>query len=181
MTRSHLSPQGGAALIVALVFLLILTILGVTAMSGANLQEKMAGNLQDQNLAFQSAETALIAAEDWINNQVSKPIFPNESIGLYVPSTGAKAVWESVDWTGSNVVIYPNQPGRAVTGDSLRVAQQPRYLIEDLGEVAEQNGSLTVAANYKGKGNTVLRVTTHATGRSPETVSELQTTYARKY
>jgi len=51
--------QTGAALIVSLVLLLIMTVLGVTAMRTTTLQERMAGNLRDNNLAFQDAEAAL--------------------------------------------------------------------------------------------------------------------------
>jgi type IV pilus assembly protein PilX len=41
----------------SLVILLILTILGVTALSTSSLQEKMAGNIQDVTRAFQAAES----------------------------------------------------------------------------------------------------------------------------
>ena len=43
----------------ALVILLILTILGVAAMSNTSLQEKMAGNVQEQTRAFEAAESGL--------------------------------------------------------------------------------------------------------------------------
>jgi len=61
--------QLGVALVVALVFLLVLTILGVTAMQSATLQERMAGNLRDRNVGFQAAEAALRVGEDWLQNQ----------------------------------------------------------------------------------------------------------------
>lgn len=51
--------QRGAALIMALVILLILTILGVTAMSTSSLEQKMAGNIQDLTRAFQAAESGI--------------------------------------------------------------------------------------------------------------------------
>lgn len=47
------------ALIMALVILLILTILGVTAMTTSSLEEKMSGNIQEQNRAFQAAESGI--------------------------------------------------------------------------------------------------------------------------
>lgn len=49
--------ERGTALIMSLVILLILTILGVTAMSTSSLQEKMAGNLQDMVRAIEAAES----------------------------------------------------------------------------------------------------------------------------
>ena len=51
--------QGGAILIVTLLFLVILTMLGVTAMTGATMEERMAGNTRDTSLALQAAESAL--------------------------------------------------------------------------------------------------------------------------
>lgn len=51
--------QKGAALAMALVILLILTILGVTAMSTSSLEQKMAGNIQDVTRAFQAAESGV--------------------------------------------------------------------------------------------------------------------------
>lgn len=51
--------QQGAVLIVALVFLVILTIAGVTAMRFATIEERMAGNIQFRNQAFQIAQSEL--------------------------------------------------------------------------------------------------------------------------
>lgn len=51
--------ERGMALVMALVILVILTILGITAMSTSSLQEKMAGNVQEQTRAFQAAESGL--------------------------------------------------------------------------------------------------------------------------
>lgn len=56
--------QRGTALIMSLVILLILTILGVTAMGTATLEERMAGNTQETNKAFQAAESGLNQAMD---------------------------------------------------------------------------------------------------------------------
>ena len=62
----------------ALVFLLLLTILGIAALNTTSLEEKMAHNVKDRNLAFQAAESALIVAENWIYTQIGKPVFPNK-------------------------------------------------------------------------------------------------------
>jgi len=56
---ASMSRERGMVLVMALVILLILTILGVTAMSTSGLQEKMAGNAQEQTQAFQAAESGL--------------------------------------------------------------------------------------------------------------------------
>lgn len=56
----------GSVLIVSLVFLLLLTIVGVSAMNMTNLEEKMSGNFRDHDLAFQTAESALLDAEEFV-------------------------------------------------------------------------------------------------------------------
>jgi type IV pilus assembly protein PilX len=56
--------QKGATLIVALIMLLLLTIIGMASINDTNLQEKMAGNLREKNIAFQAAEAALRKGEE---------------------------------------------------------------------------------------------------------------------
>jgi Tfp pilus assembly protein PilV len=51
--------QSGAVLIVAMIILVVLTLLGITAMNTSSLQEKIASNTQEQVHAFQAAETGL--------------------------------------------------------------------------------------------------------------------------
>lgn len=51
--------QRGAALVMALVILLILTLLGITAMGTSSLEEKMAGNIQEATRAFEAGESGL--------------------------------------------------------------------------------------------------------------------------
>lgn len=55
--------QHGGALITGLIMLVALTLLGITVLQSANLQERMSGNTRDRNLALQAAEAALRDAE----------------------------------------------------------------------------------------------------------------------
>ncbi|MDQ2695072.1 MAG: PilX N-terminal domain-containing pilus assembly protein [Pseudomonadota bacterium] len=57
------NSQQGNTLLLILVFLAVLTILGLTAMQDTTLQERMAGNLRERSLAFQAAESALRETE----------------------------------------------------------------------------------------------------------------------
>ena len=50
-------------LLVSLVFLLLLTLIGLSSMQSANLQEKMAGSVSLRNQSFQAAEAALRVGE----------------------------------------------------------------------------------------------------------------------
>ena len=56
--------QKGAALVVGLILLVVITLIGVSAMQSTTLQEKMAGNLRDSNLSFQAAEVGLRFCEN---------------------------------------------------------------------------------------------------------------------
>jgi len=60
---SYPRAEHGMALILALIFLLVLTILGVGAMQNTLLQERMAGNYAERNQAFQMAELAVRSVE----------------------------------------------------------------------------------------------------------------------
>lgn len=57
-----LPPQRGIALVMALVMLMILTMLGLTAMSTSSLEEKMSGNIQESTRAFEAAESGISSA-----------------------------------------------------------------------------------------------------------------------
>ena len=56
-------PQRGMALLFSLVFLLLLTLVGISSMQNATLQEKMAGSVTFRNTSFQTAEAALRTGE----------------------------------------------------------------------------------------------------------------------
>jgi type IV pilus assembly protein PilX len=55
--------QRGAVMAVSLLLLLVLTVLALTASQSTVLQERMAGNARDVDLAFQAAEAGLRDAE----------------------------------------------------------------------------------------------------------------------
>lgn len=55
--------QRGMALLVSLVFLLLLTLIGISSMQNATLQEKMAGSVGLRNQSFQTAEAVLRVGE----------------------------------------------------------------------------------------------------------------------
>ena len=74
--RLHLqfpSRQRGAVLVVALLMLLVMTVLGVTAMQMSRMEERMAGNSRDINLAFQGAEAGLRDAEERLRVLIARP------------------------------------------------------------------------------------------------------------
>lgn len=59
--------HSGAALVISLLLLLVMTLLGLGASQSTRLQERMAGNQRDQELALQAAEAALRYAESKVS------------------------------------------------------------------------------------------------------------------
>ena len=115
---------------------------------------------------------------------MGKPVFPNNGIGLYVPVTSDTVAipnWDSVNWSGSNVVAYPSTPGTTVSGSLGKIQSQPKYIIEDMGDIPESGGSLVTTSSYKSGGTTVLRITARGTGGTDAAVVMVQSTYSRAF
>ncbi len=71
--KATIKRQRGAVLIMALLLVMVLTILGVSAMQGGVMEERMAGNAHDHHMAFQSAESGLRDATAWIDTLTARP------------------------------------------------------------------------------------------------------------
>lgn len=67
------SQQRGATLVVALIVLLALTLIGTGSLQSNILQSRMVANQQNQEIAFQSAESGLLSAEEWLGGLNSEP------------------------------------------------------------------------------------------------------------
>jgi type IV pilus assembly protein PilX len=161
--------QQGVALIVALVFLLLMTVLGVAAIRTTTLEERMAGNLHDKNLAFQAAEAGLRAGEEFLQ-QAALPQFAGSDGLLQMQDEGGSAdFWSSYAW-GSN--------SKAVTLDDLDppLAAQPRYVIEELPPLPAADGSVKFGALPEVG---FYRITARGVGGTADAVAILQTTYRR--
>ena len=56
---ARLPNQQGSVLIISLLILLVLTIIGATALNSTVMEEKMSSNFQQGNIAFQAAESGI--------------------------------------------------------------------------------------------------------------------------
>jgi len=116
--------QSGAALVLALIFLLLMTLLSTSTMRSAAMQERMAGNTRDYNLGFQAAEAALRTAEDYLRTTVTLPDF-DDSGAHYVVNSANRPSWHTYPPSdGSGYIAYP--------ADISGTAQRPRYFLERL-------------------------------------------------
>jgi type IV pilus assembly protein PilX len=175
MTSQLANKQQGLALVVSLIMLLLMTLLAVNSMQTTVLEEKMAGNYKDRNMAFQSAESGLRAGEDYLRDTAALPIFDGATAGLYQPTITGQARWNLIDWSQAGQV-------RAYVGsiDSYGGAQLladlPNYIIEEMQPVLSEGASLEVGTALE---NRYYRVTSQAVGGTASSVVMLQTTYKR--
>ena len=156
ITKNHstISRQQGAVLFVALVFLLLLTLLGLTASSTSILQERMTGGMRNSQLAMMGSESALRGGEVDLWTAASRSSYTDG--GLALPPCGHSGVQpcvyqrtngiadlRTVKFRATKQWINASSDGAAsysgvVSGLSgadatASLATQPRYLIEDLG------------------------------------------------
>jgi type IV pilus assembly protein PilX len=119
--------QSGAALILALIFLLLMTLLSTSSMRTATMQERMAGNARDWNLGFQSAEAALRVAEDYLMEETDALPDINDADGFYNVNSANRPVW-----TGDT----PSDGGGYIVSDAVPgTYQPPKYYIEKLSSI----------------------------------------------
>jgi type IV pilus assembly protein PilX len=156
--------------------LLLLTIIGTTGMSVVSLEEKMAGNLRDRNLAFQAAESALALGEAAIAAKptITCPGGANPA-GFYLPMDfncdGAKEttqVWDAALWTDDTKSVKYNTDANATTIDLTGLSANPRFIVEDLG-VVDCLGSVIGSLGCRN-----YRITARATGGTMASVVILQ-------
>jgi type IV pilus assembly protein PilX len=136
------ADQRGVSLVIVLLFLVMLSILGTTAIQTSSLEEKMTGNERDRQIAFEAAEAALRDAE----REIFQSLNPNSPFvstcvdGLCMPATTAVPQWEAVDWLSATPRQYGAFTGVGaypVTG----LANSPRYIIELLPRMAPTSGN----------------------------------------
>jgi type IV pilus assembly protein PilX len=125
------NPQErGAALITALMILLIMTLLGITAITTSSLEQKMAGNMRDQYMAQQAGDSIIRDAESWIFKLTTKPtpVCPPASTERVWDTTCLPDVTQQSDsWWSTN--------GYAANVSNSYVNQNPRYVDELLQRV----------------------------------------------
>jgi len=98
--------QQGSVLVIALLLLLVLTILAVASMSGTIMQERMAGNVNLQTLAFNAASAGVATSINFADPDTWEVDDANE------PRTclrGAGSEWKSA-WTDLNEFRGANTP-----------------------------------------------------------------------
>ncbi len=154
---SHFSSsnkQRGAVLFVALVFLILLTLLGVVASNTSIMQERMTGGMRNHQMALMGSESALRGGEFTVWSAALRASLASggDAMPPCVASGAQPCVYDrpngvenplvtafrsSKTWlpAGSDGAVgyTPVVTGLSSVTASASLAVQPRYLIEDLG------------------------------------------------
>ena len=196
------AAQRGVVLVLALIFLLLLTIIAVAASGRSLLQERMAGGLLNAQRAEMSAQTALRGAE-WrlwssaanVGNTLGcgtdlfkacyiyDPLHPNTDVVNFRTKPG----WDGITATPD---AYQEYKGAADSVDFTapvngKLAFNPRYIVEDMGPVRppgagpqHESGQTGPTGSGPGQVNAeIYRITARATGGDKNTVRVLESTF----
>ncbi len=101
--------QKGATMVIALLILVLIMMIGVTAVSTSNTQYKLAGNLQFEDGAMNNAESAVGFAENWLATSTSAvpPVPHILDVGFTTATAGLMPIASSntpltMTWSDSN-------------------------------------------------------------------------------
>lgn len=159
MTTSSPHRQRGLALIVGLLILLLITIIGVTAMRSTTMEEHMAGNMQRRDASFQAAEAALRAGEKKLN-AATLPAF-NGTNGYYPASSPSqKPRWETINWSDPSAVIQYkgtlNHASASYFIERLPIAYGPAQSVNASAPATRLSGYRVTARGVDANGNAVV-------------------------
>ncbi len=173
--RIDATRQRGAILVVSLLLLLVMTLLGLTAMQVTRMEERMAGNTRDINLAFQGAEAGLRDAEERIRLFVARPTYCSSAPCLVWQKDVAPMDLRNQlqSWWNTNATEY----GVGGTQEVTYTAREPQAVTEELGFIAD---SLTTGHGPP-QGRDFFRVTAHSSGGTDAAQAVLETTYTRRF
>ena len=158
--NSYRNNEQGFVLITALLLLIVMTLLGVSAISSVTLQERMASNMREKAKAFESASFAVREGEKAL------------SIVLDYPAPASLA---------TDVVIDINAD---CPDTKCLVAQNPEYDLAEVTDMFIAGGALTPATQQGTRSQAkayFYGVTAEGWGGNTAAYSNQMSVYARIY
>lgn len=158
--------QAGAVLVTGLIFLMVLTMFVLAMVRGGSLEERMARNASDRQVAMEAAEAVLRDAESTLFS--GRPFDPYDSSqfnnacgnGLCFRPHAAKR-WQTLDWSSAASTRSFAAPASAIA----RLTVQPRYIVEIVTAPIKsssagqcENGLARITARGQGNGGAVAFV-----------------------
>lgn len=176
--------QKGIILFVSLILLLVLSLLGITLARTQTVEERLAQNEDNHQIALEAAEAAMhVAVDDMLAGaynatQLQPALFTLNSTtaastGLYDTRnepTAPQSIASVVNWSSATAVLAYNGP--ALTSLPA-AAQNPVFLIEAL------DGATAPGALCNSGAATVYRITAHGWGGDGQATATLQQIFYR--
>ncbi|AMP16573.1 pilus assembly PilX family protein [Collimonas pratensis] len=146
--------QSGIALPMVLIFLVVMMLIGAVAIRNVTLDEKMAGNARNQQVAFQAAEQALRFCETGAQKNALPPK-PAQSAkalsSMLTPTVNGANAWDT--WpAAATTTVTLSAPGTNIPG--------PQCIIEDVSSTI----SLGPTQSKRNPLDKVYRVTAFGVG-----------------
>jgi type IV pilus assembly protein PilX len=173
--------QQGVTLVFSLVILVSLTMIGLTSMQSTQTELAMAGNQRESDFMFQAAEMGLVSAENFVETSPANADFAQSNLGLYTVNA-TEGSYESVDyfkkakWDNSSQLAKTNIYG-------LNVNEQPRYIIEYLGDrdnnPAKLGGGIDYGDPDSSKIVSIYRATSRGRGLTGNSYRYVQSYYGK--
>jgi type IV pilus assembly protein PilX len=165
--------QKGATLFTALIFLVLLSLLGISVAQMAVMEERMSGNLRSHNLAFQAAEAGLVYVEQNIAiGEIIRSLIPvpTNTMSGNIAAAGLRAInmclpnssdyWNgngAPDCNGNNQqYVWSTDTARTPTHSLNQVASQPFYVVERLPNDGATEKYRATARGIGGDNTTVV-------------------------
>ncbi len=128
--QNSLQNQQGVTLLVAMVILILVSLIGVTALKNASVEEQMSANLYQKNLTFQASESAV---ESTINdkNLQRQVLTSATSVSSVVPV--------NIEHTTATVNYKSNGLGAPPNGNSFGAFAGARIMITSTGESTDSS------------------------------------------
>jgi len=128
---------------VVLILLLVMTLLGLAAMRGTLMEERMSANLLDRSLAFQAVEAALREGEELA---AGKPALPaNGCVAGLCSRPVATNVADSQRWLGAGFWDDGSGTWREATVQMGDLTARPRFIVELIDSTLPSTGSCTTS------------------------------------
>lgn len=167
--------QRGVALVVALLLLIVITLVGLAAVRGTIMQQRMASNQFDRQIAFQGAEAAMRAAQARVGSYPNDIARNCQAGGVYCQGNP----FDDPNLDQSKIVTVTSGSGAGLFTKSSLAVGQPQYVIENMGNWYDPStstgyGQSANAHNYGAQGTSTTSVYYRVTARSgdPATVGE---------
>lgn len=169
--------QRGAILVVSLLLLLVMTVLALTASQATRMQERMAGNARDLDLAFQAGEAGLRAAETRIDGRVAPK-------GLSLAACSDRDTCDvearegAVEDFESQTRQWWDDNARALGLTLAEIDEEPHHYTELWADVPD---TLTMGGSQPKSGTMYFVNTSRAVGATDTASVIIETTYATRY